>query len=76
MDNSKNEERLGRAVFGIAWFFFAFKFIAVVSLIALAVCWIAGKPLWIAPIAAVVLFILYRAVWRLFFRFIRWSTKD
>lgn len=74
-DNSRNEEKLGRAVFSIAWILFAIKFLLIASLISLAVLWILDKPLWIAPIIAIIVFALYRMVWRLFWKFIVWSNK-
>ena len=72
-EQEKREEKLGAAVMGIAWFLYAVKIIAVVSLLALIVLWIVHKPLWIAPIVGVAAYILYRFVWRLFWKFIRWS---
>jgi hypothetical protein len=72
----KTEENLGKAVMGIAWIFFAIKFIVIASVLALPVVWLLHKPLWIAPIVGVVLYILWRVVWRAFWRFVTWSTRD
>ena len=76
MDNSKKEENLGRAVFGIAYILFAIKFLVIATVITLPIVWLLGKPLWIAPVVAVILFTLYRIIWVLFFKFVNWSTKD
>ena len=72
----KSEEKLGKAVMGIAWIFFAIKFIVIASVVALPILWLLHKPLWIAPIAGVILYILWRIIWGLFWRFVTWSTKD
>ena len=69
-------EKLGSAVMSIAWFLYALKFIAAVSIISLVVLWLIHKPLWIAPIVGATVFTVYRIIWRLFFRFVRWATKD
>ena len=74
-DNGKNEEKLGRFVVIIGYLFFALRFILIASAIALAVVLIMGKPLWIAPVAGVVMFAIWRVFWRLFWRFIHWSNK-
>ncbi|MCR4793259.1 MAG: hypothetical protein K5871_10945 [Lachnospiraceae bacterium] len=74
-EQDKRYEKLGSAVMGAAWIFFALKFIAVVSLVSLVVLWILHKPLWITPVIGVIVFTLYRLVWRLIFRFIRWAQK-
>lgn len=76
MNEDKRDEQLGRAITGIAWIFFAVKFIAVVTLIALAVLWFLGKPLWLAPVIAAGVFIVYRLGLRLVGLFIGWSSKQ
>ena len=53
MSDDKREERLGRAVFGVAWVTFAIVFIAIASAVALALLWLFGGPLWLAPVQAV-----------------------
>ena len=70
--NEKNEqdekyEKLGHAVMGAAWVFYALRFILAVSVVSLVVLWLIHKPLWIAPIAGVLVFTVYRIIWRLFF---------
>ena len=74
-EQEKREERLGGALVGILWIITALYRIAIVTVIALPVMWLIGKPLWIAPIIGVVAYILWRMVWRLFWKFIHWSQK-
>ncbi|MCR5507475.1 MAG: hypothetical protein K6F34_02190 [Lachnospiraceae bacterium] len=70
-DNERERnEGLGRAVAGVSWFLFAAKFIVVTTVLALVVLYFAGKPLWIAPIAAVAVFTLYKIVLRLIWKLI------
>ena len=54
-ENEQNE-KMGRAVVGIAWIIFAAKFIIIATVVALVILYFIGKPLWIAPIAAVIVF--------------------
>jgi Flp pilus assembly protein TadB len=75
-EQDEKYEKLGSAVMGIAWFLYALKFIAAVSVVALVVLWLIHKPLWIAPIVGVMVFTVCRIIWRSFFRFVRWATKD
>ena len=63
-NEDERDEKLGRTIVGISWFFFAFKFIATVSLIALVILYFIGKPLWIAPLIGFGAFTLYRLFWR------------
>lgn len=74
-DPNETADKIGIAFMTLSYILFALKFIAVTSLIALGILWLIHKPLWIAPIVGVLLFLLYRALWRLFFRFVNWSTK-
>ena len=76
MDEKDREEKIGRTVAGVAWILFALRFLIGVSIIALPVVYFLGKPLWVAPVVAVVVFIVYRLVWRLILRFIEWSGKQ
>ena len=76
MDEDKRYEKLGRAAAGFAWFVFAAKFLAVTTIIALVILYLIGRPLWIAPIAAVIVFSLYRLVWRLLWKIIEWAAKQ
>jgi hypothetical protein len=67
-------EKLGRTIVGISWFFFALKFIAVASLVALVILYFIGKPLWLAPLIGFGAFTLYRLFWRFVIGlFIKWS---
>ena len=68
-------EKIGRTIWGISYFFFAVKFIVVISLISLAVLYLIRKPLWIAPVIALAAFLLYRLCWRLIFWLIRKSSE-
>lgn len=72
----KREERLGGALMWILWTFNALYRIGIVTVIALPILWLLHKPLWIAPVIGVILYILWRISWRLFWRFIHWSQKD
>lgn len=76
MSNTENDEKIGKAIVNIRWFIFAAKFIIVVSLIALAILYFLERPLWIAPIIGVCLFMVYRLIWRLICRFIGWVAKQ
>ncbi len=60
-----NDEKVGSLIMNLAWFAFAVKFLIVTSLISLAVLYFMEKPLWYAPIIAVVLYIIYRLIWTL-----------
>ena len=76
MDEDKRDEKLGRAIVSVTWLIFAAKFIVVVSVIALVVLYFVGKPLWLAPIIAVVIFAVYRLFWRLIWIFIGWAGRQ
>lgn len=76
MDEDKRYEKLGRAAVGFTWFLFAAKFLIVTTLIALVILYLLGRPLWIAPIAAVIIFTVYRLFWRLIWKIIEWSAKQ
>ena len=75
-DERERNEKLGRTVVGITWILFAARFIIIVSVIALAVLYFMGKPLWLAPVIGVVVFAVYRLIWNLIWRFIGWSTRQ
>jgi membrane protein YdbS with pleckstrin-like domain len=68
-ENEQNE-KMGRAVVGIAWIIFAAKFIIIATVVALVILYFIGKPLWIAPIAAVIVFAAYRILWGSIWRLI------
>ena len=69
-------ENLGRAVVGISWFIFAAKFIVIVAVIALAVLYFIGKPLWLAPIIALGAFAVYRLILRLIWKLIEMVSNQ
>ncbi len=62
IEESAQNEKLGRAFNRIAWILYAIRFIAIVSVIALAVLYFLKKPLWIAPVIAVGLYLFYRII--------------
>lgn len=76
MSEQDRDEKIGRTVAGLAWILFALRFLIGVSIIALPIMYFLGKPLWMAPVVAVVVFIVYRLVWRLILRFIEWAGKQ
>ncbi len=76
MDENKRYEKLGRAAAGFSWFLFAAKFLVVTTIIALIILYLLGKPLWIAPIIAVIVFTLYKLVWGLIWKIIEWAAKQ
>ena len=76
MDENNRDEKIGRAVAGVAWILFAVRFLIIVSVIALPVVYFLGKPLWMAPVAALVVFIVYRLGWRLVLKFIEWTGRQ
>lgn len=62
-------EALGKTIFSLTYLFFALRFILIASGIALAVLYLFHKPLWIAPLAGIGAFLVYRAFYRLLLRF-------
>ena len=76
MDEKDREEKIGRTVAGLAWILFAVKFLVIVSVIALPVVYFLGKPLWMAPVVALVVYIIYRLGWRLVLKFIEWAGRQ
>ncbi len=75
-DEDKRDETLGRAIVGVTWLIFAARFLLITTVIALVILYFIDKPLWIAPVAAVVIFIVYRLLWRLVWLFIEWAGKQ
>ena len=71
MNEDERDERLGRAILSVSQIIYAIGFIAVVSVIALVVLLIIGKPLWIAPVIGVVVYLLYRLVLTAILRLLR-----
>ena len=61
----KKYETIGRTVWSIGYLLYALKFIAVASVIALAVLFFINKPLWLAPIIGAVIFLVYRFIYRI-----------
>ncbi len=76
MNENDRNEKMGRAVSGIAWILFAAKFIIITTVIALVILYLIGKPLWIAPVAGIAVFAAYRLLWGLIWKFINWSTRQ
>ncbi len=77
MEEKEREEKIGRTVAGFARFLFVVKFLVVVTVvIALPVMFFLGRPLWMAPVLAVVVFIVYRLGWRLVLKFIEWAGRQ
>jgi|GEM_PF-3559872 len=72
----KRDEKIGRAIVTFSWLIFAAKFLIVATIIAGVVIFFLEKPLWIAPIVAVILFIIYRLILRLIWRFIEWADRQ
>ena len=72
----KRDEKIGRAIVTFSWWIFAAKFLVVATIIAGVVIFFLEKPLWIAPIIAVILFIIYRLILRLIWRFIEWADRQ
>ena len=75
-NEQERNEKLGQAVVGISWFIFAAKFIVITTVIALAVLYFIGKPLWIAPIIAVGAFAVYRLFLRLMWKLVEWVSRQ
>ncbi len=73
-------ETIGRTVWRISYLWYALKFTAVISLIALAVLYFVNKPLWLAPIIGIGIFLIYRSVYRIIIgaiiRFARKASGD
>ena len=75
-DQDERDEKLGRAILTIGWWIFAAKFLVVATVIAGIVIYFLGKPLWIAPLIAIGLFIVYRLILRLVWVFIEWAGRQ
>ena len=67
------DTKLGAFVMFIIWILYALKWVALGTVIALPVLWLIHKPLWIAPIIGLILYVIVRIIWRLFWKFVRWS---
>lgn len=74
MNEDKKYETIGKVICNISYWFYALKFIFIVSAIAFGVLWYFDFYLWLAPIIGVVVFIIYRAIRIAIFRlFYKWS---
>lgn len=67
------DTKLGAFVMCILWILYALKWVAIGTVAALPVLWFMHKPLWIAPIIGLILYIIIRIIWKLFWKLIRWS---
>ena len=76
INQDERDEKLGRVILTINWWIFAAKFLVIVTVIAGIVIYFLGKPLWIAPLIAIGLFIVYRLIWRLIWVFIGWAGRQ
>ena len=76
INQDERDEKLGRAILTLNWWIFAVKFLIIVTVIAGIVIYFLGKPLWIAPLIAIGLFIIYRLIWRLIWVFIGWAGRQ
>lgn len=76
MNQDERDEKLGRVILTLNWWIFAAKFLIIVTVIAGIVIYFLGKPLWIAPLIAIGVFIIYRLIWRLIWVFIGWAGRQ
>ncbi len=76
MTEDERNEKLGRAVVNIRWILFAISIIVGTTLIAGVILFLLGKPLWIAPIIGVGVFIVYRLFWHLIWKLIAWASRQ
>ncbi len=75
-NSDDRDEKLGRVILTLGWWLFAAKFLIIVTVIAGIVLYFLGRPLWIAPLIAIGLFIIYRLIWRLVWVFIEWAGRQ
>ena len=75
-DQDERDEKIGRAIMTLGWWIFAAKFLVVSTVIAGIVMYFLGRPLWIAPLIAIGLFIVYRLILRLVWVFIEWAGRQ
>ena len=76
MDQDKRDEKIGRTIVTLGWWIYAAKFLIITTVIAGIVIFILGKPLWIAPLIAIGIFIIYRFIRRLIWNFIEWAARQ
>jgi len=53
VNEDQKNEKIGRAIVNITWFWFAAKFIVITTVIAGIVIYLINKPLWIAPLRTI-----------------------
>ncbi len=75
-NSDDRDEKLGRVILTLGWWLFAAKFLIIVTVIAGILLYFLGRPLWIAPLIAIGLFIIYRLIWRLVWVFIEWAGRQ
>ncbi|MBR6702077.1 MAG: hypothetical protein IKI78_02920 [Clostridia bacterium] len=68
MTEDEKYEKIGKTVFSITYFVFALRMTVFFSAAALIILLIIHKPLWIAPVAGVAAFLVYRGIRRLILR--------
>ena len=76
MNQDERDEKLGRVILTLNWWIFAAKFLIIVTVRAGIVIYFLGKPLRIAPLIAIGIFIIYRLIWRLVWVFIGWAGRQ
>jgi len=72
----KRDEKIGRSIVTLSWWIFSAKFLIVATIIAGVVIFFLEKPLWIAPVVAIILFIIYKLMWRLIWRLIEGAGRQ
>ena len=75
MNEDRKNEKIGRTILTLSWWLFAAKFLIIVSVITAIVLYFLGKPLWLAPVIAIGIFLIYRCIWRLIWLFIDWAAN-
>lgn len=61
--------KIGRAIFSVSYFIYALSVIIPVTLISGIILYVISRPLWLAPVIGVGVWLLIRGVRRLIFRF-------
>lgn len=74
-EDEKNEV-IGKTVFSIAYLLYALRFILIASAVALAALFFLDLPLWLAPVAGIIIFLIYRVFYRLILRFFIGLSKQ
>lgn len=68
MSDDERDEKLGKAILSFSQIIYAIGFIATVSVIALVVLYFIGKPLWMAPLIGIGVYLVYRLILSAIFR--------